>query len=35
MMAERFEGEGKWGEAERCWREVQGLSALLPVGLWE
>ena len=35
MMAERFEGEGKWGEAERCWREVEGLGGMMPAGLWD
>jgi len=35
MLATRFEGEQRWEEAERAWREVGSLGMRMPEGLWQ
>jgi tetratricopeptide (TPR) repeat protein len=35
MAAQRLEGDGKKEEADRMWREVEGLERILPGGLFE
>jgi len=35
MLATRFEGEQRWEEAERTWKEVASLGMRMPEGLWQ